>query len=200
MTNPFCAVVPREDAPPIVLDMATSAIALGKVRVAYHRQAPVPEGALVDHEGRPTQDAAVMFKEPFGTLGPFGGHKGYGLAVLCELLGGALAGELTVQPDNPRSHDIVNNMLTFVLDPRATGNADGFQAEVRAMIDYLYSCEPAAGHDRVRVPGDPERESRALRLANGIPLDAGSWRSITKAATTAGMSSAEIAAQVKLEF
>ncbi|MEM7220223.1 MAG: malate/lactate/ureidoglycolate dehydrogenase [Pseudomonadota bacterium] len=192
VTNPFCAVVPRDDAPPIVLDMATSAVALGKVRVAYHKGAPVPEGALVDHEGRPTQDAAVLFKEPFGTLGPFGGHKGYGLAVLCELLGGALAGELTVQPDNPRSHDIVNNMLTFVLDPQATGNAAGFQAEVGAMIDYLYSCEPATGHDRVRVPGDPERESREARLAQGIPLDAGSWASIAKAATAAGMPTAAI--------
>ncbi len=193
-TNPFCAVVPRQDGPPVVLDMATSTVALGKVRVAYHKGTPVIDGALLDHQGLPTNDAAVMFEEPKGTLGPFGGHKGYGLAVLCELLGGALAGEWTMQPDNPRSHNIVNNMLMFVLNPEATGNAEGFQNEVSAMVDYLHSATPAAGSDRVRVPGDPERESREKRMRNGIPIDGSSWRSITKAAMAAGLTETEIAA------
>jgi len=194
VTNPFCAVVPRRDGPPVVLDMATSAVALGKVRVAYHKGVPVPDGALVDHEGLPTNDPAVMYTEPRGTLGPFGGHKGYGLAVLCELLGGALAGEWTMQPNNPRSHDVVNNMLMFVLNPEATGNAEGFQDEVTAMVDYLHSTTPASGVDRVRVPGDPERETRADRLANGILIDGSSWHSICRAAISAGVSDAEIAA------
>lgn len=193
-TNPFCAVVPRRDGPPIVLDMATSAVALGKVRVAYHKGTAVPDGALLDHEGLPTNNAAVMYEEPKGTLGPFGGHKGYGLAVLCELLGGALAGEWTMQPENPRSHNIVNNMLMFVLNPEATGNADGFQKEVSAMVDYLHSATPAAGNDRVRVPGDPERETREERLRDGIPLDGSSWQSVTTAAMAAGLSETEIAA------
>ncbi len=91
-TNPFTCAVPRPDAAPVVLDMATSAVALGKVRVAYNAGNQVPEGALVDHEGAPTTDPSVMYEEPFGALGPFGKHKGYGLAVMCELLGGALAG------------------------------------------------------------------------------------------------------------
>ena len=193
-TNPFCAVIPRTDGPPVVLDMATSQIALGKVRVAYHKGAEVADGALIDHEGLPTNDPAVMFEEPRGTLGPFGAHKGYGLAVLCELLGGALAGEWTMQPENPRSHNIVNNMLMFVLNPEATGNAEGFQREVTAMVDYLHSATPAAGTEKVLVPGDPERKSRRTRMQAGIPLDAGSWRSITKAALAAGLSEAELAA------
>ncbi len=193
-TNPFCAVVPRNDGPPIVLDIATSQIALGKVRVAYHKGQPVEDGALLDHEGLPTNNPAVMFENPRGTLGPFGGHKGYGLAVLCELLGGALAGEWTMQPDHPRSHNIVNNMLMFVLNPEATGNAVGFQREVSAMVDYLHSAQPAAGNDKVRVPGDPERESRARRMRDGIPIDASSWRSIGDAALAAGLSADDIAA------
>ena len=186
VTNPYCAVVPRADGPPIVLDMATSAVALGKVRVAYHQGEPVPEGALVDHEGQPTRDPAVMFSEPQGSLGPFGGHKGYGLAGICELLGGALAGEWTVQPAHPRSHNIINNMLLFVLDPAATGNAEGFQAEVSAMVEYLQNCPPVEGEARVRVPGEPERESLALREVQGIPIDSGSWSAICRAAIKAG--------------
>ncbi len=193
-TNPFCCVVPRPDTEPLVLDMATSAIALGKVRVAHMKGEAVPDGALVDHEGVPTSDPAVMFREPFGALGPFGAHKGYGLAVMCELLGGALAGEWTAQPDNPRDNTIVNHMLMFVLDPAAFGGAARFHQEVTDMVAYLHDTTPARGFDRVRVPGEPEQESRAARLADGIPIDDNSWSGIIKAAGLAGLSSAEIEA------
>jgi hydroxycarboxylate dehydrogenase B len=191
-TNPFCCVVPRQGQEPLVLDMATSAIALGKVRVAYMKGEPVPEGALVDHEGVATTDAGVMFQEPFGALGPFGAHKGYGLAVMCELLGGALAGEWTAQPANPRNNSIVNHMLMLVVDPEAFGGVTRFHQEVEAMVDYLHSTPPARDFDRVRVPGEPEQESRAAREAAGIPIDDNSWSGILKAARVAGLSDADI--------
>jgi uncharacterized oxidoreductase len=193
-TNPFCAVVPRHDGPPIILDMATSAIAQGKVRVAYMKGVEVPEGALLDHAGNASRDPKVMFEEPFGSLGPFGAHKGYGLAVLCELLGGGLAGEWTAQPGRPRENTIVNHMLMIVLDPEAFGSLEGFQQEVSAMVDYLHSTTPAEGIDQVRVPGDPERESLAERSTEGIPIDDNSWNGILKAARTAGVSDADISA------
>ncbi len=186
-TNPFCCVVPRPGEEPLVLDMATSAVALGKVRVAYMKGEPVAEGALVDHEGVPTTDPAVMFEEPFGALGPFGGHKGYGLAVMCELLGGALAGEWTAQPDNPRENTIVNHMLMLVIDPAAFGGVERFHHEVRAMAEYLTSTTPARGFDRVRLPGEPEQESRAERLAEGLPIDDNTWAGIVKAADVVGI-------------
>lgn len=193
-TNPFCCVVPRPDDEPLVLDMATSAIALGKVRVAHMKGEAVVHGALVDHEGVPTNDPAVMFREPLGALGPFGAHKGYGLAVMCELLGGALAGEWTAQPGNPRDNTIVNHMLMFVLDPAAFGGAQRFHQEVTDMVAYLHGTTPARGFDRVRVPGEPERESRATRLAEGIPIDDRSWAGIVKAARLAGLGDSDIEA------
>lgn len=192
-TNPFCCVVPRPGQEPLVLDMATSAVALGKVRVAHMKGEAVPEGSLVDHEGLPTTDPAVMFQEPFGSLGPFGAHKGYGLAVMCELLGGALAGEWTAQPGNPRENTIVNHMLMFVLDPAAFGGLERFHSEVSEMVDYLHGTTPAQGFDKVRVPGEPEQESRAARLAGGIPIDDNSWAGILNAAEAAGLGSADIA-------
>lgn len=193
VTNPFCSVIPRVDAEPMVLDMATSAVALGKVRVAWMKGEPVPEGALVDHEGLPTTDASVMFREPYGSLGPFGAHKGYGLAVMCELLGGALAGEWTSQPANPRDNTIVNHMLMFVLDPAAFGGIEQFQSEVEAMTDYLQSTTPGTGFDRVRVPGEPEIESMRERVANGVPIDDNTWQGLVKAAGIAGLAEADIA-------
>jgi len=191
-TNPFCCVVPRGEEPPIVLDMATSAIAQGKVRVAYLKGEAVPEGSLIDHQGLPTTDPGVMFQEPFGSLGPFGAHKGYGLAVMCELLGGALAGQWTAQPARPRESTIVNHMLMIVLDPAAFGGVAGFQAEVSAMVDYLHSTTPAQDAARVRLPGEPEREALARRAAEGIPIDDNSWAGIVKAAGSAGLTTAEI--------
>jgi len=192
-TNPFTCAVPRHQEDPVVLDMATSAVALGKVRVAYNAGKEVPAGALVDHEGTPTTNPAVMYEKPFGALGPFGQHKGYGLAVMCELLGGALAGEWTAQPENHRSHHIVNHMFTCVVDPAAFGGLDKFHHEVTAMVDYLHSATPAKGVDKVRVPGEPERESMAQRLADGIPVDETTWSAVLGAAQVAGMSEADLA-------
>jgi len=193
-TNPFCCAVPRVGEEPLVLDMATSALALGKVRVAYMKGEPVPAGVLVDHDGAPTTDPAVMYEPPFGALGPFGDHKGYGLAVMCELLGGGLAGEWTAQPGNARKGTTINHMLMFVVDPEAFGGLSGFQREVTEMVRYLHSTTPAQGFDRVRVPGEPELESLARRRQTGIPIDERSWRGILKAAGKAGVGAEEIAA------
>jgi uncharacterized oxidoreductase len=193
-TNPFCCVVPRDGDEPIVLDMATSAIALGKVRVAHFKGTPIEDGALVDAQGEPTNDPGVMFRAPFGALGPFGKHKGYGLALMCELLGGALAGEWTAQPARERAGTIVNHMLMFVIDPAAFGNRDAFQQEVFAMVDYIHSTTPARGFDKVRVPGDPERESLAARNRDGIEIDENSWSGIVDAARQAGLADAQISA------
>jgi uncharacterized oxidoreductase len=191
-TNPFCCVVPRANDHPIVLDMATSAIAQGKVRVAYNKGVEVPAGALLDHQGSATDDPKVMFEEPFGSLGPFGAHKGYGLAVMCELLGGGLAGQWTAQPGNPRENTIVNHMLMMVLDPAAFGGLEAFQSEVDAMVEYLHSATAAEGVDKVRIPGEPERESMALRLDSGISIDDISWTGIIKSAAAAGLSADDI--------
>ena len=191
-TNPFTCAVPRKSGNPVVLDMATSEVAMGKVRVAYNAGNQVPPGALVDHQGAATTDPKVMYEKPLGSLGPFGQHKGYGLAVMCELLGGALAGEWTAQPEHERGHNIINHMFMCVLNPAAFGGLEKFQSEVEAMVAYLHSTKPATGFDKVRVPGEPEQESRNTRLAQGIPIDDSSWQGVLGAAKSAGMSESDI--------
>jgi uncharacterized oxidoreductase len=120
-TNPFAAALPGPDGPVALLDMATSRIALGKVRVAANRGLPVPADSLLDAAGRPTRDGGVMFAEPRGAMIAMGEHKGSGLAILCELLAGALTGGGTVQPAHERAGGIINNMLSVVIDPDAAG-------------------------------------------------------------------------------
>ena len=94
-TNPFTAGVPIPGRPPMILDFATSMIAQGKTRVAHNKGELVPDHTLIDNTGKPTRDPRYSVIEPFGAILTFGAHKGYGLAVLCELLGGALAAGMT---------------------------------------------------------------------------------------------------------
>src|SRR5215831_13288053 len=99
VTNPVCIAVPGTDRhAPLLLDMATSQVAMGKIRVAKNEGKPAPEGSLIDSKGQPTRDPNVMYSEPRGALLSFGGHKGYALAVVTELLAGALSGGPTLQP------------------------------------------------------------------------------------------------------
>jgi uncharacterized oxidoreductase len=196
-TNPFCAAFPREGEPPLLLDFATSAIAYGKTRVAYNQRKPVPEGALIDHEGRPSVDPAVMHVEPHGALLPAGGsasgHKGYGLAVMCELFGGALTGGFTTHESTlEKTPRIVNGMLSVILDPRAF-DAMSAQQEADAFVDWVKASPLAEGVAQIQVPGEPERRNRLERETNGVPVDGQTWRQIREAACSLGMPAEEAA-------
>jgi uncharacterized oxidoreductase len=194
LTNPYCCTVPRPDGNHLVLDFATSAIAIGKVRVAHMKGEAVASGVLVGPDGAPTTDPGAFFTDgPRAFLLPFGLHKGGGLQVMCELLGGALAGQWTIQPGSAHKAKgaAVNHMLSIVIDPDAFGGRETYEAEAEAMIDYIRSAAPAEGVDKVRLPGDPERETMVRRLAEGIPVDDNTWRDLMKAAASVGMSEAE---------
>jgi hydroxycarboxylate dehydrogenase B len=173
VTNPFTIGVPRRGAEPLLLDFATSTIAHGKVRVAHNKGEQVQAGALIDAQGNPTTDPAVLFSTPMGALTAFGGHKGYALAVMCEMLGGALSGGHTLRPETiPDSPAIWNHMLTIVLDPAKLGSLDRFEQEMTAFEEWNASAALAPGADKIRLPGEPERDYRTKR-AKAIEIDAG---------------------------
>ena len=117
--------------------------------------------------------------------------SGWGVVAIW-LLGGALSGEWTAQPENLRSHHIVNHMFLVVVDPEAFGGVDKFHHEVEEMVRYLQETTPAKGFDRVRVPGEPEQEAVTQRTAAGIEVDASSWAGILKAAQRAGVDEANL--------
>ena len=193
ITNPYCCAVPRPDGQHVVLDMATTTVAAGKVRVAYMKGVPVPPQSLVDENGVETTDPSVIFgKNAGGAMQPFGAHKGYGLMVICELLGGALGGLFTMQPEHPRLGATLNNMLSILIDPAAIGDLKAFDQEVGAMIDYIHASTPAEGIDRVRLPGDPEKESTTRRMQHGIELDPNSWNSVLDSAEYAGLERSQV--------
>jgi uncharacterized oxidoreductase len=179
LTNPVCvAIPPTANNEPILLDFATSRVALGKVRVAYNSGRRVLEGALLDHAGNPTTDPSVMYKDPRGVVLPFGEHKGSGLALVCELLAGAIVGSASATSSTPPERGIINGMLTIVIDPARLSTRDSMMAEIDAMIAWVKSAAPADPELPVLVAGEPERIARAERLAHGIKVDDETWRQL----------------------
>jgi uncharacterized oxidoreductase len=188
-TNPFCVAIPASDRhPSVVLDMATSRIAQGKVRVARNSGLQVPEGCLLDASGEPTTEPSVMFDSPPGALLPFGEHKGFALGLVCELLGGALAGGLTIQPGNERGKGVINHMLMIVFDPTRLNDMNHTRREMDALIDYVLASPPISPDEPVMTPGTPERTKKADRSRNGVELDTGTWDRLVASARKIGVS------------
>ena len=182
--NPIAAAVPRPDGRPIVMDISTCAIAEGKVRVALHRGASLPPGCIVDAEGRPSTDPADFYGPPEGALLPIGRHKGFALALITDILAGALSGAGCARAGDNR---IGNGFLAFVIDiKKLRGDAD-FDADVNELVKWVKSSALAPGFDEILVPGEPEARERARRAREGIPIADETWRQITETASRYGI-------------
>lgn len=186
-TNPFTAAIPLQGREPMILDFATSVIAQGKTRVAHNKGEPVPPDHLIDDQGRPTQNPRYSVIEPFGAILTFGAHKGYGMAVLCELLGGALAAGMAQHTSDTSKKRVLNGMLTVLIDPARIADRDAYEREALTFVDWVTASPPREGFDRVRLAGEPERESRAKRMQAGVPVDATTWQEILAAAKKLGV-------------
>lgn len=174
-TNPLCIGAPTKGQP-VVLDIGTSVCAEGKVRVCYNKGIPVPEGWLLDAEGKPTTDPRVLYHDPRGTIRPLGGdqaYKGFGIGLLLDMLVGGLTGGSCSRPEiGPRSA----NTVLFVLFASAHfAGTEHFLEEVSTLADNVRSCRCAEGVSAITLPGDPERNTRLQRVQQGVTLDDGTW-------------------------
>ena len=196
-TNPFCVGIPRPGQEPVILDFATSKIAQGKTRVAYNQGVSLEPGTIIDNHGEPTTDPRYTVIEPVGALLPFGEHKGAGLALICELLGGALAGGDTARAVTDGRRRVLNSMFSILVDPQRMGTAANLAQEMEGYVAYATASPPSAGVDRIRTPGEPEREMRARRLRDGIPVDAVTWAEIVASGAKVGVPRERIDAHVR---
>jgi uncharacterized oxidoreductase len=197
-TNPVCiGIPPLAGRPMLLLDMATSVVAEGKVLVASNGGKPVPEGALIGADGRLTSDPAKLYgplvqngpRDPMagtGALRAFGEHKGSGLAFMCEILAGVLTGGGTSGPLRSQDRRISNGMLSIYLDPAHFGAQD-LARQTMDYVDYVKSSPPAAGVEEVLAPGEPEARNQAARLAHGVPLQVDIWVNLCNIATGFGI-------------
>ena len=178
-TNPMACAVPIEGKDPIVLDMSTSVVASGRIRVKQHRNEALPHGWLIDAEGEPTTNPDDFYDVPPAALLPFGGavsvHKGFGLSVIVDILSGALTGAGCSQSEDAR---VGNGLFVLVMNVASFRGFPGFSAEIARFIRYLKSAKRAAGVDTIRVPGERGWEAQRKRERDGIPIDAETWAQI----------------------
>jgi LDH2 family malate/lactate/ureidoglycolate dehydrogenase len=190
-TNPMAFAIPAGHNRPFVLDMATSTVAVGRVKVYSFNEKPLPAGWVADGRGNPVTDATRAFAilmsgrsgrdvvDDGGGLTPIGGtpdlssHKGYGLGVLAHLLGGALSGSnfspLDIPNEGPTDPENIGHFF-MALDPAAFRSPDDFANDVDNVIDILHETQPADPDKPVLVAGEPEDAIRAQRLVDGIPI------------------------------
>jgi uncharacterized oxidoreductase len=198
MTNPYCCALPAtNENPPFIADFATSIVAMGKVRMAKNAGVAMADGILFDSAGAPTNDPAAMYADPPGAIMPVGEHKGYCMAMVNELLAGALTGGGTwpSQPKQPR-RAIFNNMLSIIIDPGRLVDGTTFASEVDATLAHVRASPPQDADKPVLVPGEPERLMHEHRSAHGIPIDAESWREIIAAAQSVDVAPTRLEALV----
>ncbi len=182
-TDPIAFGIPRAGTQrPIVVDFATSVLAEGKLKVALADGAAVAPGAIIDADGNPTEDPADFYAG--GSLLSAQGHKGYGLAVAIEALGGALSG---MGPAMIPGYRDGNGMFVLALEPEAFTPADRFLSQVEEMAEALLSAPAAPGAQAVVLPGDPEARSAERRLRDGIPIAEKTWVQLRRLADELGV-------------
>ncbi|MEN3610844.1 Ldh family oxidoreductase [Plantactinospora sp. ZYX-F-223] len=179
-TNPLAWSAPRaEGRPPVVVDFATSAIAEGKLALSLARQERVGAGLLVDAEGRDSTDPSDFYAG--GALLPFGQHKGYGLSVMIEIVGGLLSGAgISSLP----GYDNTNGTVLIAIDIGTFLPVSAFRTRSEGFCRLLGDTAPAVerdpGPDGVLVPGEKEAHTRAARISDGIPLAPSTWRELAE--------------------
>ena len=198
-TAPYCVGIPRQGQRPIVLDFATSIVAEGKVLVASRGGKKLPKAALIDLDGTLSEDPAVLYgpyepdgprdhSQGKGAIRAFGEHKGSGLALICELLGGALTGTGATGPNRR----FANGMFAVYVDPKVVDPGNFFDGEISRYVSYFKDSKPIAGVDAVLIPGEPEAKMRADRTNNGVPLPHDTWAAIVNTAREVGVSELSI--------
>ena len=180
-TNPLAVGVPAappELAEPIVLDMTTSAVAEGKIRVKKNRGEPIPDGWILNLQGEPTNDPAEFYGPPRGAILPFGGragYKGFGLGVIVDLFSGCLSGAQTTRPPHGR---LGNAIFLFVVDVAQFAPPEEFASTVSELVRWVKSSPLLPGFDEILVPGEIEQRETEKRRRQGLFVEDETWGQI----------------------
>ena len=177
-TNPIAFASPRRNFEPILVDMTTSVIAEGKIRVAINEGNKVPDGWIIDSNGNSSTNPNDFRADPPGAILPMGGvvaYKGFGLSFVVELLGGGLSGQGTAAGERTMKS---NGVLFTVYNIAHFTTMENFYTEVESLIKHVKSSRLADGANEILVPGEPEFRTAESRKKKGIPVDEKTWEFI----------------------
>jgi uncharacterized oxidoreductase len=185
-TNPITIGVPIAGGDPIIVDMTTSMAAEGKLMVAVNRGESVPEGWIIDKDGRATTDPRDFYEG--GALLTIAAHKGSALSIATDLLAGAIS---TGRSSDPADTILRNNMLSIYIAPKVYDAEDAVATEAARFVAWVKASPPAKDGASVLLPGEIERTTRTKRLADGIPIDDTTWAELVSAAASVGIAANE---------
>jgi L-2-hydroxycarboxylate dehydrogenase (NAD+) len=187
-TNPIAAGIPAQDEPPVVLDMATTVAAYGKVKAKAKRGEMMPEGWMIDRQGKPLLDPN---RSNEGFLLPIGEHKGYGLALIVGILAGTLGGGAMGRDviDFNADHVSVTNtgQAILVIDLAAFGDPHVFKHAIDRLVRDIRGSERLPGVERIWLPGEQSHEKRRRYREGGIPIAAGLMKELEVLADDLGI-------------
>jgi hydroxycarboxylate dehydrogenase B len=190
-TNPITIGVPVAGGDPVIMDMTTSMVAEGKLMLAMNRGEAVPEGWIIDKQGRPTTEPKDFYSG--GALLTVGGHKGSGLSIITDLLAGAIT---TGRSSDPSDDVLRNNMLSIYIAPKVYDAAGAVAREVERFLAWVKASPPMRPGSPVLLPGEVERNIRAVRTAQGIPLDDKTRADLIAAASSVGIAVGQAEAMI----
>jgi uncharacterized oxidoreductase len=178
-TNPFAIGFPAAERDDLLVDFATTTVAAGKIQVARAKHEQLPPGSLIDKDGNPTNDP-LMYRDG-GSLLPFGGHKGYGLAVTSVLLSNILIGAAEIGPEKSLSGAFI-----IAIDAGLFRDRSKVEADADALFGRIKEVPPAPGFSEVLIPGEPEVRSAERAGQEGIPVAEDTWAAIVEAGKSVG--------------
>ncbi|MGH7355270.1 MAG: Ldh family oxidoreductase [Candidatus Rokuibacteriota bacterium] len=184
-TNPHAIAIPGPKGTIAVShDFATSVVAEGKLKVKFNRGEPAPPGIMLNGRGEPSTDPREYYADPPGSLLAAGQHKGYGLSLAVEILGGILSG---TGPARPEKGPVQNGVFMLCLDPKKFLASETFHTQVGELLAFVRSAPLAQGAEEILIPGEPEARTEAQRRARGVPVEDETWRQIRECATEVGV-------------
>ena len=182
-TNPIAFAMPAGSNPPVVADFSTAVVAEGRVHLAFQKGEEIPTDWVIDRAGVPTTNPADLYDG--GALLTFGGHKGYGLSLMVEVLGGILSGANT--PIFQECRGMENGVFMLALDIAFFRPVEEYGVAASTLFTAIQHTLPAEGTEEVLLPGEPELRCRAERERNGIAVAEGTWAMIQEAAAKVGV-------------
>jgi LDH2 family malate/lactate/ureidoglycolate dehydrogenase len=186
-TNPMAFGVPTRSGAPIVLDFATASMSMGEIQKRVAKGETIPDGALLDGRGMPTNDFAAFRGPPRGVFLPFGGYKGSGVALMTEILGGLLSGNGLSKYWRDKGGHGVNGVFLQAFAVEEFQPLEMFYDRLDELIAYIKSTPRAPGFDEILLPGESGRRREAEQRRSGVEVDEETWSELTELAAELGI-------------
>lgn len=186
-TNPMAFGIPARDGRAIIFDFATASMSMGEIQKRVAKREPIPDGVLLDGQGRPTNDFKTFRGPPRGVFLPFGGYKGSGVALVTEILGGLLSGNGLGKDWWEKGGHGINGVFFQAIAVEEFQELNGFYDKVDELIAFVKSTKCAPGFSEILLPGEAGRRREAAQRVNGVEVDDDTWTQLTQLAAALGV-------------